>query len=188
LKDTSGLDNTLYVTMRFNQSERYNSARRLLPWLALGERPLSLAELQHAVAATRGHSSFDDGSLENLEHIIFISHGLFVLRQRDDISDPVVEFCHWTAAEMLRRRKDSLKASEAQEWSFLIARACLRYIALPTFDTGPQLNEKYEQRVASYPFYEYASRHWATHLKDVADPAAQSALQAQTLEFLANAA
>jgi hypothetical protein len=185
LKDTSGLD-ILYVTMGFNQPERYNSARRLLPWLALRKRPLSLNELRHAVAATKGHASFDDGNLEDLENIIFNSQGLFVLRQRDDIRRPVVEFCHWTAADMLRRCKDSLKEGEVQEWPVVIARACLHYIALPDFDTGPQLNGKYEHRVASYPFYEYASRYWATHLKDVADSAAQSALQAQALGFLAN--
>ncbi|KAK4150337.1 ankyrin repeat-containing domain protein [Chaetomidium leptoderma] len=62
-------------------------------------------------------------------------------------------------------------------------------MSLPAFATGPrQTDEQYVQRVASYPFYQYASRYWAAHLKDVGDLASQSALQTQVLSFLGNRA
>jgi hypothetical protein len=139
--------------------------------------------LCHALAAQKEKFDFTNDNLVNLDDIAIASRGLLVVRHPEGL--PVLRVCHWTAADFFERRD----AVSAGSWSALITRTCLDYLSLPVFATGPQVtDEQYQQRVASYPFYEYASRYWAAHFKDVADPVASSELRKQALVFLGNSA
>lgn len=186
LKDTTGLD-FLYEDLVSRPSmAKPNIWKAVLPWLAISKQPLSPSELRYALLATKaaGYSDINDADLEDLEStMVTMSRGLCVVRHRN--GGPVFELCHWTAADFFKR---SEMAAEL-EWPSAITRACLRYISMPASETEPQEQneqyEQYEQRVASHPFYEYAFRYWAAHLKDVADPVAQS-LHDEALKFLSN--
>ena len=182
LKDAHRLD-FLYEKLLSSLRTEAKGWRAVLQWAALSKRPLHPSELRHALAAGEGHSDFEGDNLVDLENIVISSGGLIVLRPRDN--GPVLQFCHWTAADYFQRTE----AASAYEWSLHIARACLRYLSLPAFATGPRGgDEEYQQRIASYPFYEYASRHWAAHFKDVGDRGPSSELQRQALSFLASRA
>ncbi len=181
LKDASRVD-PLYERLVARLQTEPDSWRLVLPWATLAKRPMRPAELRHALAAADEHTDFKEDTLVDVESIITSSCGLFVLRHPvPDI--PVVLFSHWTAADFFKRNEPG----SALEWPVRITTACLHYLSLPQFNTGPrEPDEQYHQRAAACPFYEYAASHWAAHFRDVDDPAASAALQERALKFLAN--
>jgi ankyrin repeat protein len=182
LKDTRRVD-FLYEELVTRSQAEPNGWQRVLPWIALSKRPLRPSELRHALAAEEAHSDFTEDTLVDLENLVISSRGLLVIRRRDDAT--FVQFCHWTAADFFKRRE----AGAAHEWPLRIARACLYYLSLSAFATGPRdADEQYQQRVASYPFYEYASSYWAAHFREASDPATPLELQEQAIKLLANRA
>ena len=181
LKDASRVD-PLYERLVARLQTEPDTWRLLLPWAIFAKRPMSRSELRHALAAADHSTDFKDDTLIDVENVLSLSRGLFLLGHPDP-GGSIVRFCHWTAADFFKRRE----LAAAREWPLRIASACLHYLSLPHFTTAPrEPDEQYRQRVASYPFYEYAASHWAAHVKDVDDPAASAALQEKVLKFLGN--
>lgn len=181
LKDASRVD-PLYERLVTRLQTEPDTWRLLLPWAIFAKRPMNPSEMRHALAAADHDTDFKDDTLIDVENVLSSSRGLFLLGHPDP-DGSIVRFCHWTAADFFKRSEPAA----AGEWPLGIARACLHYLSLPYFTTGPrEPDEQYQQRVASYPFYEYAASHWAAHVKDVDDTAASAALQEKVLKFLGN--
>ncbi|KAK3900984.1 ankyrin repeat-containing domain protein [Staphylotrichum tortipilum] len=181
LKDASRVD-PLYERLVARLRTEPDTWRLMLPWATFAKRPMRPSELRHALAAADEQTDFKGDTLVDVESVSSSSCGLFVIRLPDPRTS-VFQFCHWTAADFFKRSEPAA----GREWPLRIASACLHYLSLPHSTSGARdLEEQYQKRIASYPFFEYAASHWAAHLKDVDDPAASFALQEKALRFLSN--
>ena len=71
---------------------------RVLMWLHFAFRPLSLEELQHALAVKKGHIEFDAGSIPSEKVLLDCCLGLVLV----DEQTSTVRFTHFTVEEYFR--------------------------------------------------------------------------------------
>ena len=103
-------------------------AIRTLSWITQGQRLLSVAEIQQAVAIELGDSDLDPDSTVDCDDIISACTGL-VTRDCDFRGDDVLRLVHYTTQEYLERTKTKY-FPEAQKY---IASSCLTYLLFDVF-------------------------------------------------------
>lgn len=138
------------------------SGKLVLSLLVCSQRPLTLTEIQHAVAmdsvGPRCAAALDSDSLPEVDDMLSACLGLLTIDPKKRIFD----FTHHTAAEYIKR-KCTRKASYAH---FRIARLCINYLSLQEFAAGAcGTDGEYERRLARHPFYEYSAKNWGFHAR-----------------------
>ena len=148
--------------------EEVELAMKVLGWTFYAIRPLRLRELQHALALEEDDKSFDEDGLSDEDLMISVCGGLLTLQDGDRIA-----FIHYTCQEYFAERATTLfKDVRAQ-----IPKVCLTYLSFDIFTNGACTNDhSLELRLNEYPFMEYASLYWASHLRnqDVQDVSVKS--------------
>ena len=109
-------------------SDDRNLAKKTLLWISQGQRPLTGAEMQQAVAIELGDSDLDLDSTVDCDDIISACTGL-VTRDRDFRGDDVLRLVHYTTQEYLERTKTKYFPT-AQEY---LASSCLTYLLFDVF-------------------------------------------------------
>ena len=155
----------LYAGMLGNINQQSPSkraiAREILIWTVCSYRPLSLYELQAALAP-----SF--GEFLSLEDTISQVCGQFIR-----VTDRKVTLVHATGRHFLLNQSDGF--IDKQESHQKIALACLRYLSDDNwrhiFALGPKNPKTNKTRHIShydddYPLLCYATQHWAYHVKN----------------------
>ncbi|CZR60294.1 uncharacterized protein PAC_10190 [Phialocephala subalpina] len=133
---------------------------RILAWLAFSGRSMSRREFQHALAATEIEPQdieFDQEGLVDIDQIIRLGNGFVVVDHQNDF----FQLRHFSLIDWLRSRSALL-----QNFSFPQTRlmhACLSYLSLEPFASGPCLQKKLRDRVLEYPFALYAAEFWPSH-------------------------
>lgn len=133
-------------------------AKRILSWLACAERPLSLTELQHALAVELNESSFDEENLPDIEDMISVCAGLITYYENEH----VITLVHFTTQEFFER-----------EWAIWfpdahrkIGQTCVTYLCYDVFSSEPCRNfMEYQARLRNYPFHNYAACNWGHHAR-----------------------
>ncbi|PLN76154.1 ankyrin [Aspergillus taichungensis] len=148
-------------------------AKTIFGWILFSKRPLSLLEIQHALAVEIGESEFDDTNIIDIEQLVSVCIGL-VMVDRESNS---LKFVHYTTKEYLERK--------LLQWfpdvHRIIALTCLTYVSLNVFDHGPCDNqEALDGRLTSYPFYKYSAQNWGHHFQE------QDGAESMAMEFLAS--
>ena len=90
-KPPQGLNDTYNRTInriRSQGSESWNLARKVLLWLSNALKPLSLGELQEAVAIETGMTSISERDLDDTESLISACAGLVVLEGEKEAAAP----------------------------------------------------------------------------------------------------
>lgn len=143
-------------------------ALRVLSWIALSFRPLSVVEIQHAIATIEkpvgvAHDRVGDDELPDVNIILSVCAGLVELRPDPDQKTKTfsLRFVHYTTQEYLR--------STIGEWhkggQALVAKTCLQYLSLDCFGSGACSSvDQLEARLGAHSLYEYAARHWGHHV------------------------
>ncbi|KAL8787605.1 MAG: hypothetical protein Q9195_007693 [Heterodermia aff. obscurata] len=144
-----------------DQSKEDSSlARDVLLWVSQALNPLTLKELQHALAAMNlaEDKELDQEDLPDSQIVISVCAGLVTL----DVESDAVRLVHYTTQDYFERNplRPPMVAQED------IAKACLAYLSLESFSQGPcDDNDELRLRFQRYPFLRYAAVNWGNHAR-----------------------
>ncbi|KAJ7589303.1 Pfs, NACHT and ankyrin domain protein [Mycena floridula] len=126
--------------------DQYELAHQIFYWLAYAKSPLSIKELQHAVAVSEDMTEMDLDAIVD-EQRSYRSHGY----------DRIVQLVHYTTQEYFQQKQKLVFPGIHT----LMAITCLTYLSFNAFDSTHIRLGIWKQ----YPLYKYASMHWGTHAK-----------------------
>ncbi|KAJ8107153.1 hypothetical protein OPT61_g9064 [Boeremia exigua] len=158
-----GIDNTYEQVMeRITKlsNNRRRSVMRLLQWVSYSKRPLTIAELEHAIAITRGARELQLDNIISAKLLTSMSAGIVIVDENERI-----RLTHKTAEDYFLKRRATLFPDGDRE----ITESCLAYLQLLEFESGPCgkiLSMSFQSRLQKYPFYGYASLFWAEHARN----------------------
>ncbi|KAL6897202.1 ankyrin repeat-containing domain protein [Trichoderma evansii] len=140
-----------------NQGEfLHQLARKVIIWLIHAKRVLSTTELRHAVAVQPGTLELDEEFIPDRETLASICAGLVTY----DAESNVLRLAHYTIQEHF----EGEGRSWVQDAETELATACVTYLSFRAFESGIcRTNLEHEERKASNPLYNYASKHWGLH-------------------------
>ena len=174
-KGLDGIYNEAMQRIRSQDEETAQRAEQVLSWLAYALRPLTFAEIQHALAVEPGEAEFGEDAAPDEDFLVPICAGLVTI----DKESSIVRLVHYTTQEYFERTQ----ASQFSQARVMIAMTCLTYVSFDVFADGHCLSDENTQvRMREYPLLEYASRHWGDHA--CSNP--EEAIEERTLEFLGN--
>lgn len=172
--------NAVYENM-LDRSPDQIEARKILHIVVAAIRPLTLQEVNVALAIRPGHKSMDDLQ-PHLEPAIDIAVknlcGLFVR-----VIDSRIYLVHQTAREFLRSESMSVVPNPgiwkhslcSVESNLVLAEICVSYLHFDVFESHP-LVEKHRSRYHDldiihpytnrHDFLDYAAKYWAVHFRE----------------------
>ena len=116
-------------------------ALQILSWISCAFRPLTIQELQHALAIAPDDTYFDEEALPDLESLVPICAGLIMFDQESQI----VRLVHYTTQEYFKRSRSIYFPFAHRD----MAMSCLTYVDFPP--------------VQKACFLEYAAMYWGRH-------------------------
>jgi ankyrin repeat protein len=134
-------------------------AWQVLSWITCAKRPLTMVELQHALAIELGESSLDEDNLPQIEDMVSVCAGLVTVDEESEI----IRLVHYTTQEYFERTKETWFPNLEAE----ITKICVTYLSFDTFKSGVCQNYKeFEERQQSNQLYNYASFNWGHHARE----------------------
>ncbi|GKZ69883.1 hypothetical protein AnigIFM63309_005592 [Aspergillus niger] len=154
MSNNSGLRRLAYQeTMKRIESQSPNLrtlAIHALSWIVCTKRPLSILELQHALAIQTGSHSIDTEDVADATLIISVCAGIVSV----DMESGVVRLAHPTA--------QGFYSDFLEEWfpnaHRKIAEACVTYLSYDWVNS-----QDATAIVPQHPFYRYAAQYWNHH-------------------------
>ncbi|KAK0468650.1 hypothetical protein IW261DRAFT_1020132, partial [Armillaria novae-zelandiae] len=172
-------------------NEDKDLALQIFGWIALAKRPLTVLELQHALAVDLNSVAFEPDSLYSEDLLGSVCGGLVIISGANQElwhRNPIMKFAHYTAQEYFMSQKDNL-FPQLQE---TIACTCLTYMSFNNFrpyydidqcddiwldcDLGNDNNTSNDSnnvqssvsyKDKNYPFLGYSLNYWAYHSSEV---------------------
>ncbi|KAL8870062.1 MAG: hypothetical protein Q9174_003806 [Haloplaca sp. 1 TL-2023] len=157
------IEQTYDNTMRRIEDQSQDDAslaKKVLMWVVHTLRPLTLAELQHALAAMdlKGETDITDEDLPDEDIVISVCEGLVIL----DEQSGEVRLVHYTAQDFFDRNPLVL-IGIAQA---LLMSTCIAYLSLEHFKKGVCKDEaSLRHRLTKYAFTRYAASNWGHHAR-----------------------
>ena len=133
------------------------TANNVLSWISHAYRPLTIEELQFALAVRPGFPTFDEDAKTPVDTLISICAGLVTT----DPQSGIVRLVHHTTQEFLEKVRDSRFPTAQAD----ITRTCLTYLS---FDHPRYYVDGYRatlHNIESSPFLRYAAQHWRDHMR-----------------------
>ena len=149
---------------------------RILLWVVCTKRPLSLAELQDALAVDLKKPDFDPAARHDKATIIAVTAGLVTIDNNGNNGNEAVRLNHQTAQQYFDENRDRYFPNASAE----ITKVALHYLSIKEL-SEPCENEwedkHFQMRKVNYPFLEYAYEYWGIHAAEAgSDPGAQAAV------------
>ncbi|KAI9781623.1 MAG: hypothetical protein M1839_005840 [Geoglossum umbratile] len=158
-KGINGLDKTYEQAMERinNQGNRVRElAEHILGWIIHAKRPLSTAELQHALGVRTCSTKLDEDYLPSVRALRSVCAGLVAIDEQSGI----VRLVHYTTQQYFERTWASWFPN-AQTY---ITDICVTYLSFDIFETGfCQSDREFEARLENNVLYDYAARNWGHH-------------------------
>ena len=155
---TGALTNTYEQMLKRIQCQSQSKsqlATDVLMWASCSKRPLSLHELQHALAVKSGMKSFDTHRLRPTKALVDVCAGLIIIEEDSN----TVRLVHYTLQEFLQSHLGRLRNANIH-----MARVCLDYLHFDNFDRDVGSFDELEQLRKNMPFLSYAANHWGHHV------------------------
>jgi NACHT domain len=148
---------------------------RLLTWVTYAREPLSLRELETALAVRpeencRCIKDTEEYKTQLTERSVNESAGLLL-----EVVDGKVYLIHQSVKDFFLKADNPLAASvflHKEKPDTFLARTCIRYLDFNDFESAPLFNniwsQGYSERreiISQHPFLEYASRRWYSHVR-----------------------
>ena len=130
---------------------------QVLMWLHFARRPLHLLELQHALAAEKGHLELDTGNIPSEKVLLECCCGLVLV----DRQISTVRFTHFTVEEYFRENA----RREFPNGCSYIAEICLTYLNFGGLKQHCTDLDSLEEKKKTYAFLNYAAQYWGIHVK-----------------------
>lgn len=155
--------------------------QKLLTWVVYSRQPLTLQELEAALATQINSTSRES---TKLYHITLTAESITeVAGEILEISNGRVHLIHQSARDFLLRN-EQLKTSHfcnGQDPNIYIAKICMKYLTFEDFETGPCGDpSSLSQRKALYPLLHYAAHNWHAHVRSAGDVGDMDALNQLT--------
>jgi hypothetical protein len=175
------VDDAYEAILKRVDSENLAGAKKLLHIVVSADRPLTLKEMNMALAIKEGSPSkgtLDLKQEKDFKTIVTNLCGLFVT-----VFDSKVYLIHQTAKEFLVKNgiiqflsvgtwKHSL---EPRESNLVLAKICIWYLLFTVFESDPLVIDSgasaydipfnVEEYADKYDFFDYAAKHWGTHFR-----------------------
>lgn len=169
------LDQTYEEAMERIQKQhkdRSKLALRLLTWITYALRPLTIDEIQHALAVMDLEPEENDldetgEDFPDTGLLITVCEGLVAI----DTESHLIRLIHYTAQEYFDRRREEI-FPKAQ---INISLACIRYLSLDPFLRGPF--DAYYAKKKRYKLLSYASHSWFNHARGEPEEAIKGEVQ-----------
>lgn len=162
-----GLNKTYDETMeRINSQhpDQATLARKVLCWVFYAFRPLTMLEIQHALAVETGDSMLDEDNIPEQELLLSVCNGLVTFEKEGGF----LALVHYTFQQYLERKAETL-FPEAQAD---IVRTCLTYLSFDEFGQGPCLKDQHlVDRHKRWPLLSYTESNWDQHARQGAEEA-----------------
>ena len=155
-----GLDDTYHEALQriaHQSPPSVEMANKVLSWISHAYRPLTIEELQCALAASPGLTAFDDDAMTPLNTLVFVCGGLVTF----DPQSRIIRLVHYTTQEFLEKIRDSRFPTAQAD----ITRTCLTHLS---FDHPVSYNDRYKlmmHNIESSPFLTYAAQYWRDHMR-----------------------
>ncbi|KAI9776598.1 MAG: hypothetical protein M1839_009502 [Geoglossum umbratile] len=131
-------------------------AKRILAWIIYAKRPLSTAELQHALATRLGTVNLDEDYLPSAQVLQSICSGLVTVDEQSGI----VRLVHYTTQEYFERTRTTWFPDAQLD----ITNVCVTYLSFGVFEMGfCQSDGEFKARLQTNILYDYAARNWGYH-------------------------
>src|SRR5438045_2939678 len=148
-------------------------AEQVLSWITYAQRPLTILELQHALAVEPGEPKLDEENLSDIEDLVSVCAGLVTVDQESSI----VRLVHLTAQEYFER----IRLKRFPNAQSKITTTCLTYLSFDVFAKGYCLTDEIlENRLQQNPLFDYAARYWSSHVCE----AVEQSIQGLALKFI----
>lgn len=132
-------------------------ANDVLSWISYVKRPLTVTELQHALAISPGTINIDDDALTDEELLISVCAGMVTVDKKSSI----IRLVHYTTQEYFEHIRN-VRFPNAQ---VNITMSCLTYLRFELFNEACVNEASLERRMQNYKFSRYAAQHWADHAR-----------------------
>lgn len=154
-----GLNNCYDETMeRINSqhTDQATLARKVLSWVFYASQPLTMLEIQHALAVEAGDAHLDEDNIPDEGLLLSVCNGLVTYEKEGDF----LALVHYTFQQYLEQKAENL-FPEAQ---VDIVRTCLTYLSFDEFGQGPcQGEQDFKVRLERWPLLRYAVPKWGQH-------------------------
>ena len=143
--------------IRGQDPEDCELAEQVLSWILYAFRPLTLVEVQHALAVKPSDRDFNREAILDEESLTSVCAGLVIIEQESRINRLV----HYATQVYL---EDNLLTyfPDAQR---NIAIACLTYISFDVFADSCGSSGEGWRRFYEYTLLKYVSKYWAYHIR-----------------------
>ena len=143
--------------IRSQNSEDAALANRTLHWIVHAIRPLTVREMQCALAIRPGDLTLDEDGEPDKDLLISVCAGIVVIEK----STETITLVHYTAQEFLLNNPDQL----LDGWQLDLTQTCITHLLFTELDLGPDSNDTdLELKLGTYPLLRYAARYWSTHV------------------------
>lgn len=133
-----------------------DTAKSVLSWLIHSRRPLTVTELQHALAVHPPDIDLNPEGIPPEEALIQYCMGLVTVAKPSNI----VQLVHTTAREYFKNARNVIPNAETS-----IAITCLTYISSDVFTRDPCIDcNVMKIHLQQHPLLDYAARHWSEHV------------------------
>lgn len=161
-----------------------NQADRALSWIIFALRPLTVLELQHALAVELDDPELDEDNLPDPNEMIASCSGLVVV----DEESQIIRLVHYTTQEYFERSWEH----RSIECHTRIAAICLTYLSFRGVgEMTARINSMHQtsarhthakDMVRKFSLLGYSAIHWAKHVRDMSlEP-----LSTMTLDLLSS--
>ncbi|KAJ4167534.1 hypothetical protein NW754_011351 [Fusarium falciforme] len=158
-RGSTAYDDTYKQTMKRIQKQFPDQAELavdVLQWIVCSKSPLTVSELQHALAVEVGEEDLDFDNLPDADYMVTACGGLIAVDQESGI----IRLVHYTTQEYFERTRDTWFLNSQDQ----MAEVCLTYLSFNPFRSAHGHNpDEYQKRLQDWPFYRYACKHWGMH-------------------------
>jgi ankyrin repeat protein len=145
--------------IRSQDTEDVDLAMRVLSWITHAFRPLTIQELQHALAVTSDDTELDEDALTDVELLISVCAGIVTIDQESN----VIRLVHYTTQEYFAR----VRKERFPDGHFEIASTCIAYLSFDAFSEGPcPSGDAIDSRFEKHSLLLYAAVYWGDHARE----------------------
>ena len=139
-------------------------ARKVISWVFHASRPLTMLELQHALAVETDDSDLDADNIPEEGLLLSVCNGLVTYEKEGSI----LALVHYTFQQYLEQKAETIFPEAQVE----IVRTCLTYLSFDEFERGPCGEDNdFRARLERWPLLIYAVPKWGQHARQGAEEA-----------------
>lgn len=165
-----GLNETYANILKRTHEEDIELLRRVLLWVSFTVLPLTIEELQEAVAVEAGMIGLDDveeSRLHNPKFILSLGGSLLSVSDKGHVKLAHLSVKDYLLSSDIKRRPDvSIFALSLEEASQELAVNCLTYLSLDSLACGPsETTDDWAERLARHPLLKHAAKAWTYYFR-----------------------